>query len=48
MWNFVKSVFTFRLAQSTSKRMAYAVGLGRLATLAGLVGGVMAVRRRAH
>jgi hypothetical protein len=45
MWNFIKSVFFFRVGQSSSRSMARAVGLGRMATVAGLVGGYRYMRR---
>ena len=45
MWNFIKSLVTFRTAQGTTRSMARMLGLGRVAAVAGIVGGIMAVRR---
>jgi hypothetical protein len=47
MWNFVKQIFLFRMGQNTSRGMARMIGFGRLATLAGLIGGWRYMRRHA-
>lgn len=45
MWNFIKQIFMFRLAQSSTRSMARAVGLGRFGLVLGLIAGVRALRR---
>jgi phenylalanyl-tRNA synthetase alpha subunit len=45
MWNFLKSIFMFRVGQKTYRGMARGVGLSRLAMIAGLVGGYRYMRR---
>lgn len=47
MWNFIKKVFFFRVGQKTYGGVARGVGLGRLAVLAGIIGGVRYMRRHA-
>jgi hypothetical protein len=48
MLNFLKSIFFFKVGQKTSKGMARAVGLSRLATVAGLIGGWRYMRRHQY
>jgi hypothetical protein len=45
MWTFIRKFLTFRAAQGTTRSMARMMGLGRVAAVAGLVGGIMALRR---
>jgi len=45
MWNFIKNVFMFRVGQKTYRGVARGVGLGRLAMIAGLIGGYRYMRR---
>jgi hypothetical protein len=45
MWTMIKNLLTFRAAQGTSRMVARTLGFGRLATIAGLVGGVVALRK---
>lgn len=47
MWNFIKKVFFFRVGQKTYGGVARGVGLGRLAVLAGIIGGYRYMRRHA-
>jgi len=47
MWNFLKSVFFFRLGQKTYGGVARGVGLSRLAVIFGIIGGVRYMRRHA-
>lgn len=48
MLNFIKRLVAFRLGQSSAKAAARMLGFGRLAMLAGVIGGVKAYRRRQH
>lgn len=48
MLNFLKGLFFFRVGQNTSRGMARAVGLGRIATIAGLIGGWRYMRRHQY
>jgi hypothetical protein len=45
MWNFLKSLFVFRMGQNTARGTARMVGLGRLGVVIGLIGGYRAWRR---
>lgn len=45
MWNFIKSMFVFRMGQTTARGTARMIGLGRLGMIIGLVGGYRAWRR---
>ena len=45
MLNFLKSLFVFRLGQTSARGAARMVGLGRLGLLIGLVGGWRALKR---
>lgn len=45
MLNFLKSLFVFRVGQTTARGAARMVGLGRLGLLIGLVGGWRALKR---
>jgi len=45
MWNFLKGVFAFKMAQTTTRGAARMVGLGRLGVVLGLIGGYRAWRR---
>jgi hypothetical protein len=48
MWNFLKSLFVFRVGQTSARGAARMVGLGRLGLLIGLVGGWRALKRHRH
>lgn len=48
MWNFVKRLIAFRLGQTTARGAARMLGFGRLALVAGLIGGFRAWRRHRH
>lgn len=45
MLNFLKSLFAFRVGQTTARGAARMVGLGRLGMLIGLYGGYRALKR---
>ena len=45
MLNFIKRLIAFRLGQTSAKGAARMLGLGRLAMIAGLIGGISAWRR---
>jgi hypothetical protein len=45
MWNVLRQFFMFRIGQNTARGAARLVGLGRLATIAGLIGGYRYMRR---
>lgn len=45
MLNFLKSLFAFRVGQTTARGAARMVGLGRLGVLIGLYGGYRALKR---
>ena len=45
MWNFIKRLIAFRLGQKTARGTARMFGFGKLAVLAGLIGGWRAYRR---
>jgi hypothetical protein len=48
MLNFLKSLFVFRLGQTSARGAARMVGLGRLGLVIGLVGGYRALKRHRH
>lgn len=48
MLNFLKSLFVFRVGQTTARGAARMVGLGRLGLVIGLIGGWRALRRHRH
>jgi glucose uptake protein GlcU len=48
MWNIIKQIFLFRMAQNSTRGVARMVGLGRLGVLLGIIGGIRAVRRQRH
>lgn len=48
MWNIIKQVFLFRVAQNSTRGVARMVGLGRLGVILGIIGGIKAVRRQRH
>ena len=45
MLNFLKSLFVFKMGQSSAKGAARMVGLGRLGMIVGLIGGYRAWKR---
>lgn len=45
MLNFLKSLFAFRVGQTTARGAARMVGLGRLGVVIGLYGGYRALKR---
>jgi glucose uptake protein GlcU len=48
MWNIIKQIFLFRMAQNSTRGVARMVGLGRLGVILGIIGGIRAVRRQRH
>ena len=48
MLNFLKRLLAFRLGQTTARGTARMLGFGRLAMVAGLIGGFRAWRRYQH
>lgn len=46
MWNIIKQIFLFRVAQNSTRGMARMVGLGRLGLVLGVLGGLRAVMRQ--
>lgn len=48
MWNFIKRLIAFRLGQTSARGAARMLGFGRLALVAGLIGGFRAWRRQRH
>ena len=48
MLNFLKSLFVFRLGQTSARGAARMVGLGRLGLVIGLIGGWRALKQRRH
>lgn len=44
MWNFIKKIVRFRLAQKSARGAARMLGFGRLGLILGLVGGLRALR----
>jgi hypothetical protein len=45
MLNFLKSLFVFRMGQTSARGVARMVGLGRLGLIVGLIGGWRALKR---
>ena len=45
MLNFLKSLFVFKMGQTTARSTARMVGLGRLGMILGLIGGYRAWKR---
>lgn len=45
MLNFIKRLIAFRIGQTSAKGAAKLLGFGKLAPIAGLVGGVKAYRK---
>ncbi len=48
MLNFIKRLVAFRLGQTSARGAARMLGFGRLAMIAGVIGGVKAWRRSQH
>ena len=48
MWNVIKQIFFFRVGQNTARGAARMIGFGRLAAVAGLIGGYRYMRRNAR
>lgn len=48
MWNFIKSIFFFRMGQNATRGMARMVGLGRFSLLLGILGGLRYMRRQSR
>ena len=48
MWRFLKSLFVFRLGQTSARGTARMLGFGRLGMLIGLIGGYRAWKRHRH
>lgn len=47
MWRFLKQVLMFKIGQRAARSFARSIGLRRLATIIGIIGGVKHVRRHA-
>lgn len=45
MWNLLKRIFMFQIGRSSSRALARTVGLSRMASVLGLIGGLMYMRR---
>jgi hypothetical protein len=45
MWNLLKRIFMFQMGRSSSRALARTVGLSRLASVLGIIGGLMYMRR---
>jgi hypothetical protein len=45
MLHFLKKLLMFRVGQKTTRGVARSIGLGKLATVAGLIGGYKYMRR---
>ena len=48
MLNFIKRLIAFRIGQTSAKGAARLLGFGKLAAIAGIVGGVKAFRHHHH
>ena len=48
MWTVLKRVFMFQVGRRGSRAMARTVGLSRLASVIGIIGGLMYMRRHRH
>ena len=48
MRNFLRQIFYFGLGRNASRGAARAIGLGRFATLIGIIGGIRYMRRHAR
>jgi hypothetical protein len=48
MMNMLKRLLAFRLGQTSARGVARMLGFGRLAVVAGLIGGWRAYRRHRH
>ncbi|HEV7920629.1 MAG TPA: hypothetical protein VGR02_07550 [Thermoanaerobaculia bacterium] len=47
MLRFLKQLLMFKVGQKASRGVARSIGLGRLATIIGIIGGVKHMRRHA-
>ena len=47
MLHFLKKLLMFRVGQKTTRGVARSIGFGKLATIAGLIGGYKYMRRHA-
>ena len=47
MLNFLKKLLMFRVGQKATRGVARSIGLGRIATILGLIGGYKHMRRHA-
>jgi hypothetical protein len=47
MLHFLKKLLMFRVGQKTTRGVARSIGFGKIATIAGLVGGYKYMRRHA-
>jgi hypothetical protein len=47
MLRFLKNLLMFRIGQKTTRGVARSIGLGKIATVAGLIGGYKHMRRHA-
>ena len=48
MWNVLKQLLVFRVGQRSARGTARMIGLGRIATIVGLVAGYRAWRAHRH
>ena len=48
MMSFLKKLLAFRLGQTSARGAARMLGFGRLAMIAGLIGGYRALKRHRH
>ena len=47
MLHFLKKLLMFRVGQKTTRSVARAIGLGKIATIVGLIGGYKHMRKHA-
>ena len=47
MMHFLKKLLMFRVGQKTTRGVARSIGFGKIATIAGLIGGYKYMRRHA-
>jgi hypothetical protein len=48
MWNLLNKIFMFHVGRNSSRALARGVGMSRVASLIGLIGGLMYMRRNTH
>ena len=47
MFRFLKQLLIFRVGQKTARGFAKSIGMGRISSLVGLIGGIKYLRRHA-